>query len=180
MAPLEESLRGLHPIITKILAISGTAGACVGVVHHGETIHEAHFGFRDHKLSMKPDSDTLYGIGSMTKGMVASAIADLVERKSMGWDEKLRDIIPEFTSPDPVMADACTVADILSHRSGLPTFNILWYQGNALPLIPKSALLPMVGVMKPAFGLRSGWRYSNWGYALAGEAIACRTGAPFE
>ncbi|KAK4454464.1 beta-lactamase/transpeptidase-like protein [Podospora aff. communis PSN243] len=177
---LRERLRGLHPIIEKILAVSGTAGASVGIIRRGETFHEAHFGFRDHKLSTKPDSDTLYGIGSMTKGMVAAAIADLVERGLMAWDEKLCDIMPEFTSPDRVMADGCTVADILSHRSGLPTFNVLWYQGNALPLIPKSALLPMVSVMKPAFGLRSGWRYSNWGYALAGEAVARRTGAPFE
>jgi CubicO group peptidase (beta-lactamase class C family) len=91
------------------MAIPGTAGASVGVIHHGKTIHEAHFGFRDHKLSMKPDSDTLYGIGSMTKDMVASAIANLVERKSTGWEERLRDIIPEFTSPDLVMADACTI-----------------------------------------------------------------------
>ena len=180
MARLDETLRGLHPTITKIMAISGTAATSAGVIHQGEVVHEAHFGFRDHARSLKPDSDTLYGIGSMTKAMVAFAIGDLVERQIMTWNDKLRDIIPEFTSPDAFMAGACTITDILSHRSGLPTFNILWYQGNALPLIPKSALLPMVSVMKPSFSLRCGWRYSNWGYALAGEAIARRTGAPFE
>ncbi|KAK0726163.1 beta-lactamase/transpeptidase-like protein [Lasiosphaeris hirsuta] len=151
------------------MAISGTAATSLGVIHQGEVIHEAHFGFRDHALSLKPNSDTLYGIGSMTKGMVASAVGDLVERNIMTWDEKLRHLIPEFTSPEPVTADACTIADVLSHRSG-----------NALPLILKSALLPMANVMTPSFGLQSGWQYSNWGYALAAEAIARRTGAPFE
>jgi CubicO group peptidase (beta-lactamase class C family) len=163
MAPLDESLRALHPIISKIMSISGTAATSIGVINQGEIIHEAHFGFRDHKLSLKPDSDTLYGISSVMKGMLAAVIGHLVERKMMAWDERLRDIMPEFTSPDPITADACTIADVLSHRSGLPTFNILWYQGNALPLVPKSALLPMVSVMKPVFGIRSGWRYSNWG-----------------
>ncbi len=81
MAPLDEALRGLRPTITKILAITGTAATSVGVIHQGEVVHKAHFEFRDHARSLKPDSDTLYGIGSMTKAMVAFAIGDLVERR---------------------------------------------------------------------------------------------------
>jgi len=107
--------------------------------------HEARFGFRNHEKTTKPNSNTLYGNSSLTKAMIAQTIGDLVERQTLTWNEPISDTIPEFKSLDKIMSECCTVTDLLSHRSGLPTFNILWYQGNAMSLVPKSELFRMDG-----------------------------------
>ena len=73
----------------------------------------------------------------------------------------------------------CDVSDLLSHRSGLPTFNALWYQGGSKPLVKKEDLIPMVNSMVPAMPFRKSWVYSNWGYALAAEMILRVTGEPW-
>lgn len=70
-------LQNLRPDIEHSLAITGTVGASVGVLHGGKTYSE-HFGFRDHARTKAPNSDTLYNIGSLTKSMIAATVASLV------------------------------------------------------------------------------------------------------
>ncbi|KAF1817964.1 beta-lactamase/transpeptidase-like protein [Dissoconium aciculare CBS 342.82] len=159
----------LHPLIREILSATGTAGASIGIIHRGETWSD-HFGFRDHARSKAPDDDTLYTIGSLTKAMIAQAVATL--------STKVVSIIPEFDNVDSLMTDHCTISDLLCQRSGLPTFNALWYQGGSRSLVQKRDLIPMVNKINPLFPLRSGWCYSNWGYALVGLCIERITGEP--
>ena len=47
MKSLAQKLQGLSPAITEICEISDNAGLSVGVVHQGEVIHRANFGYRD-------------------------------------------------------------------------------------------------------------------------------------
>jgi CubicO group peptidase (beta-lactamase class C family) len=165
----------LHPLIREILSATETAGASIGIIHRGETWSD-HFGFRDHARSKAPDDDTLYTIGSLTKAMVAQAVAILVEDGKLDWSTKVVSIIPEFDNVDSLMTDHCTISDLLCQRSGLPTFNALWYQGGSRSLVQKRDLIPMVNKINPLFPLRSGWCYSNWGYALVGLCIERITG----
>lgn len=68
----------LRPIIREICEIGGIPGASIGVAHQGETVFSDNFGYRDVECSIPPDSDTIYGIASMTKSITASAICILV------------------------------------------------------------------------------------------------------
>jgi CubicO group peptidase (beta-lactamase class C family) len=169
---VSEQLNALRTTIEHILKASGSAGASVGVIHDGES-YDAHYGFKDHQREQAPDSNTLYGIGSLSKSMIASLIGHLVDTKVLSWNDNVRSIIPEVETLD------CTILDLLSMRSGLPTFNILWYQGNSYPLVDKSSLISMINGMKPCFLPGKGWRYSNWGYALAAEIIKRKTTVEF-
>ena len=75
---LIERLQLLERVIVDICQISGVPGLSYGVSHHGETIHRANFGFRDVDANLAPTSDTIYGIGSMSKAFTAAAIGILV------------------------------------------------------------------------------------------------------
>ncbi|XMA10381.1 hypothetical protein WAI453_003172 [Rhynchosporium graminicola] len=167
MAKVQEHLAALQTTIELILKISGSAGASVGVISNGEP-HDSHYGFMDHRLTRRPDVDTLYGIGSLSKSMLAQTFANLVAKKVVSWNDTVHSILPEFDNKDKNLTDNCSILDLLSMRSGLPTFNNLWYQGNSSPLVSRSSLMSMVNGMQTRFPLRSDWRYTNWGYAVAG------------
>ena len=179
MLHIKDRLQALHPTIEKILAVSGTAGASIGVVHKGQVLHTDHFGFRDHARQNAPDSDTIYVVGSLTKAMIAQAFGSLVEENILKWNTVVADIVPEFRSSDRCLTEMCDVSDLLSHRSGIPTFNVLWYQGGSKSLVRKEDLIPMVNGMVPTVPFRKSWVYSNWGYALAAEVIQRATGEPW-
>ncbi|KAL8811461.1 MAG: hypothetical protein Q9223_001710 [Gallowayella weberi] len=179
MSILQERLQSLTPNIEKILMISSTAGASVGVVHRGEVVFRGNYGFRDHALSKAPDSDTLYNIGSLTKSMIAATVAVLVLGGKLQWNTRVSDIVPEFRTSDRTISDSCNIIDLLAHRTGLPTANVLWYQGGSKPLIQKNDLLPMINAMPPMAPFRSTWGYSNWPYCLAGEVIGRVSGQPW-
>ncbi|KAK0642920.1 hypothetical protein B0T16DRAFT_174103 [Cercophora newfieldiana] len=66
------------------MTISGSVTAALGDIHRDQIFHKTHFGVRDHKLSIQPDSDTLYGIGSEVKGVMASVVARLMKGKFRG------------------------------------------------------------------------------------------------
>jgi hypothetical protein len=40
-------VQALHPTISKIQTLSGSPGISIGVLHHGEILHTAHFGQQD-------------------------------------------------------------------------------------------------------------------------------------
>jgi CubicO group peptidase (beta-lactamase class C family) len=180
MSELEERLRGLHPTIEKILSISGSAGASIGILHNGKVAHIDNFGFRDHAQKQSPDADTLYNIGSLTKSMVAQVVGVLVEEGKLSWNTRVSDVISEFQSQDKSITDHCTIIDLLAHRTGLPMVNVLWYQGGSEPLVEKKDMISMANAMVPSAPFRSSWGYSNWHYCLAGEVIERSSGKPWE
>jgi CubicO group peptidase (beta-lactamase class C family) len=72
--PLPQRLDQLVPKLRRICQNSGVAGASVGVIYYGDVLRAERIGFRDVETRTPPDSQTLYGIGSMTKAMVAAGI----------------------------------------------------------------------------------------------------------
>ncbi|KAM0445942.1 hypothetical protein ACHAO4_009529 [Trichoderma viride] len=178
MSAIHEHIVALRPTIEEILKISGTAGASIGCIQDGE-FYDAHFGFMDHEQTKTANADTLYSIGSLSKSMLALLFGSLVDDNIVSWNETVQSIIPEFRTQSKDLGDNCTVLDLLSMRSGLPTFNILWYQGNSDPLVSRSDLLSMVNGMTPSFTLRTDWRYTNWGYSIAGALVERKTGIEF-
>ena len=118
MSGSEDRFGTLKPIIDKILSISSTAGASVGVVRRGEVVFRGNYGFRDHGLSKVPDSSTLYNIGSLTKSMVAAAAGILVSKGKLQWDTLVTEIVPEFKTFDRKISDSCNIIDLLAHRTG--------------------------------------------------------------
>ena len=165
--------------IESILSLTGSVGASIGILQEGVS-HSEHFGFRNHALSKAPDGDTLYNIGSLTKSMIAATVGSLVAEGKIQWTTPICDIIPEFRIGNRSTSDQSTFIDLLSHRSGLPTANVLWYQGGSKTLVEKSDLLPMVNGMTTKFPIRDGWSYSNWGYSLVAEAIQHVSNEPWQ
>ncbi|RFU30823.1 hypothetical protein B7463_g5476, partial [Scytalidium lignicola] len=163
---LVKKLQKLDSSIEEICQISGNVGLSVGVLHQGEAIRTSHYGYRDFEANLPPDDDTVYYFSSLTKAMTSAAFGILVDESKITWDTLICDILPEFNHQNPILRKEATITDLLSHRTGLAGKTCLWIQGQQHMLLPKKEIIRT-------------WKYSNWGYALAGEIIEVLSGMKF-
>ncbi|KAM0513578.1 hypothetical protein ACHAPE_007628 [Trichoderma viride] len=152
---MHERLARANSRVEEICKSSGVPGASIGVIHNGDMIHTYNFGYRDVDNQLPTTSNTVYGIGSITKSFIVAGIARLVEDKKLTWNSPVRDVLPEFEQDDAIIAETLTVADILSHRSGLAG------SGDMNLAFQVQAIIPY----------RTDWSYFVWGYALVGAII---------
>ena len=90
------------------------AGASVAVVHRGERVVDLWAG----SAGDAPWSrDTLVNVFSATKGAAALAVAMLVDRELLDYEGRVVEYWPEFGAAGK---EQITVAQVLSHQSGLP------------------------------------------------------------
>lgn len=176
---LVRQLQGLGPTIEEICAVAGTPGLSLGVAYKGEIIHTANFGFQDIETSIPPDSDTLYGIASITKIFTASAIINLVEQGKLEWTTPIASILPSLDMTDPYMTKHLTVMDLLTHRIGLENSNNWWYGAGGVLLLAKDQTISRFNKLRSVTPFRTTFEYTNWGYALAGEVIEKLSGQTY-
>ncbi|MEQ4304292.1 serine hydrolase [Plantactinospora sp. B6F1] len=168
----------LSELVEAERARFGVPGCAVLVVAGGRVVLNAGFGVRDLASRRPVTPDTLFPIASATKTFTAALCALLVDRGLLSWDQPVRDHLPDFRLHDQIATAQVTLADLLSHRSGLPRHDILWYA--AREEAGRVDMLAALRHLDPAGGLRHAWRYNNLLYAAAGEAAARAAGRSYE
>ncbi|HVU72035.1 MAG TPA: serine hydrolase domain-containing protein [Mycobacteriales bacterium] len=111
----------------------GVPGCAVVVVHDGEVVLCEGFGQRDVDADLPVTATTVFPIGSSTKTFTAAVIATLVDEGRLALDQPLRELIPGWRLHDPVATEHISVRDCLSHRSGLPRHDLIWYAAEGTP-----------------------------------------------
>lgn len=154
-------------------------GLSLGVSQGGKIIHQFNYGFSDIEGSIRTDSDTIYGIGSVTKTFTATAIVQLVSTGKLQWKTPIKDILPEFASRNPVVSSEATIEDLLTHRMALSRSNNWWYGSDGDLLLSKTETLQAYSQLKPIGSFRAQFDYSNWHYTVAGEIIERVTGQSY-
>lgn len=96
---------------------SGCPGASVAVVDGTEPVYEAGFGARRLEPDAPATPETLYGVGSVTKPVTATAVLTLVDAGAVALDDPVVDYVPYF---EDVPGAPITVRELLSHTSGMP------------------------------------------------------------
>lgn len=127
----------------------------------------------------KPDS--LYEIGSISKTFTGLMLARMVAAGQVRFDEPVRELLPRGTVAKPA-GEEVTLLDLVTHRSGLPqmprNFRPADKTNPYADYGPRElyAYLARQGVAKP---LEAGYRYSNLGLGLLGQALAERSGKSY-
>lgn len=99
------------------LLIDGTdVGAGLCVFHHGKMVVDLTGGWRDIDRVVPYDDSTLQVLFSTSKGIVALAVAKCVQQGLLSYDEPVALFWPEFAEAGK---EAITVAEVMSHQSGL-------------------------------------------------------------
>ncbi|MCG2583646.1 serine hydrolase [Massilia sp. TS11] len=128
------------------------------------------------------DGDTLFEVGSVSKVFTATLLADMVRRGEVRLDEPISGLLPAGVKAPSRNGKEITLADLASHRSGLPR----------LPdnMAPKDRRNPYADygpeqlyafLNSHTLAREPGekYEYSNLGAGLLGHLLSLRAGKPY-
>lgn len=173
----QEKIEGLDAFIELAMEEYGVPGAAVAVVKDGEVIYLKGHGLRKIGSKDEVNEDTVFQLASVTKTFTAASVASMVDRGKITFDDKVVNIIPNFSLKDPYPTRYTTPRDLLAHRTGLPAFtgDLFDHLGYT-----RTEVIKRIRYIEPACSFRQEANYSNIGYFLAGEAAAYSAGKEWE
>jgi CubicO group peptidase (beta-lactamase class C family) len=164
-------------IVEDLVERFGVPGAAVAVVAGGRLLVHEGFGHADVETAQPVTTATSFAIASVTKSMTAAAVATLVERGLVDWDEPVRTFVPGFEMHDHVATERLSVRDLLCHRSGLPRHDLVHHHRAG---ISRADLVRALRHLPPSRDLRTTWQYNNLMYVAAGHLCELVTGGSWE
>jgi CubicO group peptidase (beta-lactamase class C family) len=151
-------------------------GAAVAVVQDGKVIHSKGYGFRDVKKQLPVTPETLFAIGSITKSFTVLTLGILADEGKLDWDKPVREYLPGFKLYDPVTTERLTPRDMVTHRSGLPRHDLLWYNST----FTRKEMIERLRYLEPTKDLRTTYQYNNLMFMTAGYMAGQLSGATWE
>ena len=147
-------------------------GAAVCAVVDGRVVVDLWAGHADAAGKKAWQRDTLVNVWSVTKGIVALAVAMLVERGKLDYAAPIASVWPEFAANGK---EKITLELAMSHRAGLNGLSVPMTEAQLLAWTPYvEALAAMAPLWEP--GSRCVYHMLSYGH-LAGEPIRRVTGA---
>ena len=177
VAKVRKALEGFDELVAKGLAQLKVPGAAVAVVKDKEVILAKGFGFRDVEGKLPMTADTLLAIGSSTKAFTAFTLGTLVDQGQVEWDKPVRTYIPWFRLYDAQAGERLTPRDLVTHRSGLPRHDLVWYNNTTAT---RERLVRSLAYLPPTADLREKWQYNNLMFLTAGYLVETMTGKSWE
>jgi CubicO group peptidase (beta-lactamase class C family) len=135
------------------------------------------------KEDLRPATgDTLFEIGSITKGFTALLLCDMVSRAEVSLTMPVNDCLPASVVPS-LNGREITLEDLATHTSSLPALpdnGGCYDPANPYAEYSVEMLYAFLEGHKLGRAISSTFEYSNLGFGLLGHALAHRLGMPFE
>jgi len=175
-AAIDKATAALDDIVEGAMTRTGLPGIAVGVVHKGMVIYAKGFGVREVGKEGAIDPETVFLLASVSKPIASTVVAKLVGDGVVKWDDAAKSHNPTFALNDPYVTENATIADLLSHRSGLRTSS-----GDLLEDLgfDREYILSHID-QQPLDPFRSTYHYTNYGYTEGGVAAAAAAGKTWE
>ncbi|MBL8762939.1 MAG: serine hydrolase [Phycisphaerae bacterium] len=151
-------------------------GLAIAIVKGDRVVLARGMGVRDIEAAKPVEADTIFAIGSSTKSFTAALLATLVEEGKVAWDDPVRTHLPTFALHDAPAGEACTLRDLLTHRTGLVRLGALWAAGKSNRLDVLSGLARAEAVTP----FRSSFNYCNEAFLAAGLAAGAASGSDYD
>lgn len=161
------ALADLEPLIASALLDFRVPGVGLVVVKDGEVLVNRGFGLRDVARKLPVTSQTLFEIGSSTKAFTVFLMGTFVDEGRLDWDAPVRTWLPKFQLHDPVATEQMTPRDLVTHRSGLPRHDLVWYNSPAT----REELFGRLRHLEPNKELREEFQYNNLMFMTAGYLV---------
>jgi CubicO group peptidase (beta-lactamase class C family) len=171
------ALAGFDELVARGLKELDVPGVAVAIVKDGKVVLAKGYGYRDLEKKIPMTADTLLAIGSSSKAFTTFTLGVLVDRGVMDWDTPLRTYIPWFKLKDLFASERLTPRDLVTHRSGLPRHDLLWYNNRNLS---REELVRRLAYLEPTADLRTRFQYNNLMFLTAGYLVETLTGKSWE
>lgn len=163
----EELLERFETMIDR-LAKDGDFSGTVCLSKGGESLINGAWGFSNRENETPNEVETAFGIASLGKMFTAVAIAQLVEKGSLSFEDPIRKYIPDWVGPE---SKAITVEHLLTHRSGLGDYLGPAMEDRSRTYDQLEDYRHLALRDKPRFTPGDGVGYSNTGFLLLGALI---------
>jgi CubicO group peptidase (beta-lactamase class C family) len=159
----------LDSYVNRALADWQIPGVSVCIVKNGKVVVMKGYGIKELGTNDKVDENTLFMIGSNSKAFTATAMALLDAEKKLSLDDKVQKWLPDFKLYDPWVAKEASIRDLLCHRLGFETFqgDFMYFDSD----LTTAEVREKMSKLKPMYGFRSKWGYTNCAFMTAGEII---------
>jgi CubicO group peptidase (beta-lactamase class C family) len=170
------TLGDLDTFVDQIVKDWKVPGLAVAVVQDGKVIFAKGYGYRDVDKKLPVTTGTLFAIGSITKSFTVTAMGMLVDEGKLDWDAPVRNYLPGFKLYDPVASERMTPRDLITHRSGLPRHDLVWYSSN----FTRADMVRRLQYLEPSKDFRSAYQYNNLMFMTAGYLVGQVAGTTWE
>lgn len=174
-----EMSRELDGFVKKLAAADVFSGAVL-LAKDGAPVYKGAFGMANKDFDVPNKVDTKFNLGSMNKMFTAVAIAQLVEKGKLSYDDPLSKFIPDF--PNAEAAKKIQIKHLLSHTAGLGGYFSPRYRDMSrakLRTIDDMMALARQDEKDVQFEPGSKWQYSNTGMMVLGKVIEVVTGQSY-
>ena len=159
-----QALDGFDAFVESALKDWKVPGVAVAIVKDGGVVLSKGYGLRDVKRHLPVTPETLFAIGSATKAFTVMSLGVLVDDGKISWDTPVKTYLPTFKLEDPFASDRMTPKDLVTHRSGLPRHDLVWYNA---PLSRKE-IFDRLQYLEPNVDFRYKFQYQNLMFLTAG------------
>lgn len=171
-----EPFAGMDPYIHTAMKKWEVPGLAIAVVKDGKVVLVRGYGVGELGTDRKVTGDTPFTIASCTKSFTATALGMLLEEGKLKWDDPVVNRLPGFELYSRELTEHVTLRDLLVHRTGLPSCDML---GEGAGFDPQK-ILSRLKYIQPVAELRTRHIYSNWNYTALGEVVTHVSGKPHD
>jgi CubicO group peptidase (beta-lactamase class C family) len=173
----QDPLEGFEAVVTDGMKKFEVPGMAIAIVKGKDVTWSKGFGLRDVEKNLAVTADTIFAIGSSTKAFTTFALGTLVDEGKVEWDKPVRNYIPWLKLYDPSATERLSVRDLVTHRSGLPRHDLVWYNNYDAT---RESFVRKLAFLEPSADLRERWQYNNLMYLTAGYLTEVLTGKSWE
>ncbi|SDB28394.1 beta-lactamase class C [Flavobacteriaceae bacterium MAR_2010_188] len=169
----EKLERAVLEYFKKAIKSGEVVGAGISIVKGDSIILSKGFGKRDINYDSEVNGETIFRLGSLSKGFAGVLAGSLKNDGLLNYDDKVTDYIPCFKLGNDENTSKITLANILSHTSGTPyhSFTNLVEAGLSM-----RAIAARFKDVKPISEPGALYSYQNAMFALSDEVFHAATG----
>lgn len=172
----DDKLQGFDEYVINSMKDWKVNGTAVEIIKNGEVVLVKGYGYRDADKKLPVTAQTLFAIGSCTKAFTSADICILVDEGTIDLDKPIIEYMPSFKMYDDYVTMNMSPRDLLTHRSGLPRHDIVWYGSDKT----RKELFNVLRYLEPTKPFRTEFQYQNIMYMTAGYLVEQITGSTWE
>lgn len=173
----EEMANILHERLTRRAERDEFSGVVL-LKNGGKVIFHEGFGYADRAQGRKNSTATAFDIGSITKLITRTAVAQLLQQGKLSLDGRIVDYLPDY--PNKEVAQAVTLRQLLEHSSGLGDFfNERWMAADKTRFIEPRDFFELFADETLRFAPGTSREYSNAGFVVLGAIVEVVSGQAY-
>ncbi|MBB1285180.1 serine hydrolase [Flavisolibacter sp. BT320] len=164
----------IKAILKQEVAAKRSKSMVIGVIDAGgRQIYSE--GIMSNEKPVRPDGNTVYEIGSITKVFASVLLAKMNLENQLNLTDPISKYLPSSVKSPVRNGREITLLSLSTHRTGMPRFPYHPYPkdiDNPYADYTEKALFDYVSGFQPEYDFDTRWRYSNVAYGLLGNILS--------